>query len=96
MAALAGVTAALAIAAPIGDASAATTPGAGHPFTDWASLPAFGGPWGFAWPPLTFVGPEIGYSAYARGPTVINDVFNGATIVQVVNGGAFSSVVGSP
>jgi hypothetical protein len=89
VAALVGVVGALAIAAPIAEAGAATVPGAGHPFTDWASLPAFGGGWGFTWP-------AIGVTAYARGPIVINDVFNGATIVQVVNGGAASSVLGSP
>ena len=83
---LAGVTAALAalaIAAPIAQASAATWPVA------W-TWPAF--PWG------TVNQPSELYTAgvIARGPTVINSVFNGATVVQVVNGPAGSSVLGSP
>jgi hypothetical protein len=46
--------------------------------------------------PPSFVDPSVGGMAYAHGPTVINDVFNGATIVQSVNGAAYSSVIGSP
>ena len=39
--------------------------------------------------------PSVGSVAFATGPTVINDVFNGATVVQSVNGAACSSVIGS-
>jgi hypothetical protein len=46
--------------------------------------------------PLSFVGPSIGFVGVAIGPTVIGSVFNGATVVQVVNGPAGSSVIGSP
>jgi hypothetical protein len=46
--------------------------------------------------PLSFVDPAVGSVAVAIGPTVINDVFNGATVVQSVNGAASSSVIGSP
>jgi hypothetical protein len=75
--ALAGIVAGLAIAAPIADASTATTPAA------------------FAGSPLpSFVGPPAG--AMAIGPTVIGTVFNGATVVQVVNGPTLASINGSP
>jgi hypothetical protein len=67
VAALTGVVAALAIAAPITDASAATTPAA-------------------------FPGSE----AAAVGPTLIGSVFNGATVIQVVNGPAEDVVRGTP
>ena len=86
---LAGATAALAvlaIAAPVAQAGAATWP------ASWAGLtwPAF--PWG------TVNQPDEIYTAgvIARGPTVINSVFNGATVVQVVNGPASSIVGASP
>jgi hypothetical protein len=109
VAALAGVAGALAIAAPIADAGAATTPAALPAFSlptfslptlgslpalgslpTIASLPAFSGV------PISFVGPSVGFVGVAIGPTVINSVFNGATVVQVVNGPAGSSVIGSP
>jgi hypothetical protein len=96
--ALAGVVGALAIAAPIADAGAATTPAFALPtFTmpTFASLPAFSLP-AFSGVPISFVGPSIGFVGVAIGPTVINSVFNGATVVQVVNGPAGSSVIGSP
>jgi hypothetical protein len=56
---------------------------------------------GFTFPtasgvPLSFIGPSVGFVGVAIGPTVINSVFNGATVVQVVNGPAGSSVIGSP
>ncbi|MDQ1541024.1 MAG: hypothetical protein QOH29_1750 [Actinomycetota bacterium] len=81
-AAVAALLGALVIAAPIADAGAATTPGA---------CPGFS----FDEVPLSFVAPSVGSVAFARGPTVINDVFNGATVVQSVNGAACSSVIGS-
>jgi hypothetical protein len=84
-AALAGVAAVLAIAAPITDASAATTPAAVPEFP----LPDFDGV------PPSFVGPPAGSMAVAVGPTIIGAVFNGPTVVQVANAPA-SSVVGSP
>jgi hypothetical protein len=46
--------------------------------------------------PLSFVAPSLGFVGSAIGPTVIGSVFNGATVVQVVNGPAGSSVLGSP
>jgi hypothetical protein len=82
-AALAGVVAALAIAVPIADAGAATTPGT-YPGFSFYEVPRF------------VVDPPVGSVAVAIGPTVINDVFNGATVVQSVNGAAYSSVIGSP
>jgi hypothetical protein len=83
VAAVAAVLGALAIAAPIADAGAATTPGT-YPGFSLDGLP------------LSFVDPSVGGMAFAKGPTVINDVFNGATVVQSVNGAAYSSVIGSP
>jgi hypothetical protein len=83
VAAVTAVLGALAIAVPIADAGAATTP---------VTYPGFL----FYGVPLSFVDPSIGSVAFAKGPTVINDVFNGATVVQSVNGAAYSSVIGSP
>jgi hypothetical protein len=83
VAAVTAVLGALAIAAPIAEAGAATTPG---------TYPGFA----LDWEPLPFVDPSIGGMAYAIGPTVIDDVFNGATVVQSVNGATYSSVIGSP
>jgi hypothetical protein len=87
---------ALAIAAPIADAGAATTPGM------WAgfSLPAFAFP-AFSLPasyaiPAYYVDFSVpaGATFSAKGPTVVNSVFNGATVVIVSTAGAGSSVVG--
>jgi hypothetical protein len=96
-AALASALGAFAIGAP--GAGAATTP---SPFAGF-KLPAFGAlPAGGALPalgpavPLSFVAPSVGFVGAAIGPTVIGSVFNGATVVQVVNGPAGSSVLGSP
>ena len=74
---------ALAIAAPIAGAGAATTAD---------TYPGFS----FDWVPPFFVEPSAGGLGYAIGPTVIDDVFNGATVVQSVNGPADSLVVASP
>jgi hypothetical protein len=91
------VLGALAIAAPIADAGAATTPATypGFSLPAFASLPAFYGVplYGAA---LSFVYPSVGGLAFAKGPTVINSVANGATVVQIVNGAAGSSIIGSP
>jgi hypothetical protein len=100
-AALAGVLGALAIGAPVAGAATTPIPFAGfklptftapafHPLPAFAPLPAFQGV------PLTFIGPSVGFVGVAIGPTVIGSVFNGATVVQVVNGPAGSSVIGSP
>ena len=98
--ALATVTAALgalAIAAPVAAAGAATTPAAypGFSLPAFASLPAFYGMpiYGL---PLSFAYPSVGGIAFAKGPTVVNSVANGATVVQIVNGAAGSSIIGSP
>jgi hypothetical protein len=85
-----------AIGAP--GAGAATTP---NPFAGF-KLPALTAPGAGALPalgpavPLSFVAPSVGFVGAAIGPTVIGSVFNGATVVQVVNGPAGSSVIGSP
>jgi hypothetical protein len=81
-AAAAALLGALVIAAPIAAAGAATTP---------AACPGFS----LDGVPLSFVAPSVRSVAFATGPTVINDVFNGATVVQSVNGAACSSVIGS-
>ena len=99
VAAVVGALGALAVGGPIAGASAATTPA----FAGF-HLPAFTAPpalTGFHLPaftpaPLSFVGPSVGFVGVAIGPTVIGSVFNGATVVQVVNGPAGSSVLGSP
>jgi hypothetical protein len=83
VAAVTAVLGALAIAAPIADAGAATMPD---------TYPGFS----LDGVPLFIVDPSAGSVAVAIGPTVINDVFNGATVVQSVNGAADSSVIGSP
>jgi hypothetical protein len=82
---------ALAIAAPIAGAGAATTPGVTAGFS-WSSF-AFPGFWGI---PAYYVNLPVGATVYAKGPTVINDVFNGATVVLVTNGAANGSIAGSP
>jgi hypothetical protein len=110
-AALAGVLGAFALGAPVAGATTwPTFPGFNLPAYSaptTASLPTFGSLPAFSLPaagslpafqgvPLTFVGPSVGFVGVAIGPTVIGSVFNGATVVQVVNGPAGSSVIGSP
>jgi hypothetical protein len=92
VAAVTAVLSAVALAAPIADAGAATTPGTypGFSLTSFFSLPGFSGV------PLTFVFPSVVGTSFTKGPTVVGSVFNGATVVQVVNGAAASSVLASP
>jgi hypothetical protein len=84
----------LALAAPIATAGADTTPTPvtwpGFSWTGSFSLP------GLFQVPLTVVIPPITGTAFSKGPTVVNSVFNGATVVQVANGATASSVVASP
>jgi hypothetical protein len=97
-AAVAGIVGALAIAVPVTSASAATTPAfnlSAFHLPALTAFPAFNFP-AFTPVPLTFAGPSVGFVGVAIGPTVINSVFNGATVVIVSNGPAGSSVIGSP
>jgi hypothetical protein len=96
-AAVAGVLSALALAAPIAGADAATTPAA---FPTLGPLPAFGS-WpafvrAFGWPPVRFLGPPVRCVPVAEGATVIGSAFNCPTVGQTVNGSSYSSVIGSP
>ena len=99
----AGVITALAVAAPLAQASAATpvVPLPPSALAALGSLPAFGSIPGlgslpaFDPVPLSFVGLPIG-AGVAIGPTVIGDVFNGGTTVVVSNSPAVGSTNGSP
>jgi hypothetical protein len=82
---VAGVIAALAIAAPVAAASADTP--LPIPASALATLPAIN--------TLSFADPSQGV-AVAIGPTVIGDVFNGGTTVVVANGSAVGSTNNSP
>jgi hypothetical protein len=88
------VLGALALAAPIANAGATTTPTPvtwpGFSWTGSFSLP------GLFQVPLTIVIPPITGTAVSKGPTVVNSVFNGATVVQVANGATANSIVASP
>ena len=95
--AAAGLSAALAIAAPVGTASAATPVPPALPALPAlpapGTLPALGALPAFTPAGLSFFGPQV-----AIGPTVIGSVFNGGTSVVVstdppVNSG---NVIGSP
>jgi hypothetical protein len=94
LAAVTAVLSGLALAAPIANAGADTTPTPvtwpGFSWTGSFSLP------GFFQMPLTVVIPPITGTAFSKGPTVVNSVFNGATVVQVANGPTDNSVVASP
>jgi hypothetical protein len=80
-----GVITALAIAAPVAQASADPTPA--------RALPAFGG-----WPGVGGFGAGFGFpaAAVAIGPTVIGSVFNGGTTVVVSTLGAVGNTIASP
>jgi hypothetical protein len=93
LAAVTAVLSAVALAAPIADAGAATaTPGPfpGFSLGGFFSLPGFN----VAVPAFDF--PVIAGVPVSRGPTVIDSVFNGATVVQVANGPTGSFVAASP
>jgi hypothetical protein len=96
---VASLIAALAIAAPGAEASAATpTPAAlpALPTLPAGGLPAFGGFPAFDGAPLGFVGPQVGQVAVAIGPTVIGSVFNGGTTVVVSTEPAVGNTIASP
>jgi hypothetical protein len=93
--AAAGVISVIAVAAPVGAASADTPNLAGLPALP--ALPAFSGLPAFTPVPLSFVGPSIGILGVAIGPTVIGSVFNGGTTVVVgVGPGIGGSTNASP
>ena len=80
-----GVIAALAVAAPVAEASADAS--VTVPLPPLGSIPAFIGPL------LSSVGPS---SHVAVAGTAIGDVFNGGTLVVVSAGPAIGSTNGSP
>jgi hypothetical protein len=83
-----GVIAALAIAAPVAEASAATPHAAPPPGI--ASLPAANPQ------PPSAVEPSVARAAVANGPTLIGDGFNGPTAIVTSPSPAVGTVVGSP
>jgi hypothetical protein len=90
----AGVIAALAIAAPVAEASA--DPAGVVPLPAIGGLPAVGG-WLAGFPGYTLPAGLVGPGAVvAKGPTVIGSVANGGTTVVVSNGLAVGNTVGSP
>jgi hypothetical protein len=91
LAAVTTVLSAVALAAPIADAGAATTtPGPGLALSGLFSLPGFN----VVLPAFDF--PVIAGVPVTKGPTVVDSVFNGATVVQVANGPTGSFVGASP
>jgi hypothetical protein len=82
------VIAALAIAAPVAEASAATPHAV--PVRAIASLPAANPQ------PPSSVEPSVDRAAVANGPTLIGDVFNGPTTIVTSPSPAVGTVVGSP
>lgn len=92
VAAVTAVLSALALAAPIAGASAATTPALGPGF----SLSAFLSQFGFVGVPASFDITPIAGVPVSKGPTVVDSVFNGATVVQVANGPTESAIGASP
>jgi hypothetical protein len=95
-----GVIAALAVAAPVAEASAQPIPAL--PLAGLGGLgglggiggfPGYGGGFGggFGGVPFGAVG-----AAVAKGPTVIGSVFNGGTTVVVSSGPAVGNTIASP
>jgi hypothetical protein len=92
-----GLATALAIAAPVGEASADLTPvPALRALPALGGLPAIGELPAFTPAPLGFVGLSIGHVGVAMGPTVIGSVFNGGTTVVVSSNAAAGNTIGSP
>jgi hypothetical protein len=83
-----GVIAALAIVAPVAEASAATPLAVPPPAI--ASVRAVNPP------RLSSVEPSVARAAVADGPTLIGDVFNGGTAIVTSPSPAVGTVVGSP
>jgi hypothetical protein len=96
VAAAMAVLGALAIAAPITGASAAATPGALPGWGTYGTLPgwdsAFAGLAAPFVPIVAGVPAAVGVGGYAYGGTSVNNVLNGATVVQVANGAAYSLI----
>jgi hypothetical protein len=92
LAAVTAVLSALALAAPIADAGAATTSGPDPGF----SLSALFSQLGFVGVPPSFDFTPIAGVPVTKGPTVVDAVFNGATVVQVANGPTDTVVGASP
>jgi hypothetical protein len=89
---------ALAIATPITNATAATTPDTlpGLDMSTLASLPAVASLWDVSGLPLAF-DPSVAGATVAKAHTVVDSTYTGATVVQVLNGAPTnSSIVGSP
>jgi hypothetical protein len=105
VAAAMAVLGALAIAAPVTGASAAATPGALPGWGTYGTLPGWGTygtlpGWDSAFaglaapfvPIVAGVPAAVGVGGYAYGGTSVNNVLNGATVVQVANGAAYSLI----
>ena len=83
-----GVIAALAIVAPVAEASAATS--LAVPQRAVASLRAVNPP------PRSFVEPSVARAGVAIGPTLTGDFFNGGTAIVTSPSPAVGMVVGAP